>query len=49
MNALATLLNQYCPSGVGKEGTVTLNRPDLERLMREGCALGVRKWLCQRI
>ena len=36
MNTLATLLNQYCPSGVGKEGTVSLNVPELERLMREG-------------
>ena len=36
MNGLATRLNQYCPSGVGKEGTVTLNVPELERLMREG-------------
>lgn len=36
MNTLATLLNQYCPSGVGKEGVVNLNLPELERLMREG-------------
>ena len=36
MNTLATLLNQYCPSGVGKEGTVSLNVPELERLIREG-------------
>ena len=36
MSSLATLLNQYCPSGVGKEGVVDLNIPELERLMREG-------------
>ena len=36
MDTLATLLNQYCPSGVGKEGVVNLNLPELERLMREG-------------
>ena len=36
MNTLATLLNQYCPSGVGKEGVVNLNLPELERLLREG-------------
>jgi tRNA-splicing ligase RtcB (3'-phosphate/5'-hydroxy nucleic acid ligase) len=36
MNTLATLLNQYCPSGVGKDGVLSLNIPDLERLMREG-------------
>ena len=36
MHTLATLLNQYCPSGVGKEGIVNLNVPELERLMRAG-------------
>jgi tRNA-splicing ligase RtcB len=36
MNTLASLLNQYCPSGVGKEGLVSLRVPELERLMREG-------------
>ena len=36
MNTLATLLNQYCPSGVGKDGVINLNEPELERLMRQG-------------
>lgn len=36
LNTLATLLNQYCPSGVGKEGVVRVNVPELERVMREG-------------
>jgi tRNA-splicing ligase RtcB len=36
MNTLATLLNQYCPSGVGREGLIDLSMPELERLMREG-------------
>ncbi|MRR52682.1 MAG: RtcB family protein, partial [Rhodocyclaceae bacterium] len=36
INTLATLLNQYCPSGVGKEGSVHVGVPELERLMREG-------------
>ena len=36
MDTLATLLNQYCPSGVGKKGLVTLNMPELDRLLREG-------------
>jgi tRNA-splicing ligase RtcB len=36
MNTLATLLNQYCPSGVGKGGAVNLNLPEMECLMREG-------------
>lgn len=36
MERLATLLNLYCPSGVGKEGVVKVNVPELERVMREG-------------
>jgi tRNA-splicing ligase RtcB len=36
MSTLATLLNQYCPSGVGKEGVISLNSPELDRLLREG-------------
>ena len=36
LDTLATFLNQYCPSGVGKEGVFSLNLPELERLMREG-------------
>jgi tRNA-splicing ligase RtcB len=36
MNTLATLLNQYCPSGVGKEGVIRVGVPELERVMREG-------------
>ena len=36
MDMLATLLNQYCPSGVGKEGVIDLKVPELERLLREG-------------
>jgi tRNA-splicing ligase RtcB len=35
-SSLATLLDQNCPSGVGKEGVISLNTPELERLMREG-------------
>src|SRR5512140_3584894 len=29
LNTLATLLNQYCPSGVGKAGAVGVNIPNL--------------------
>ncbi len=36
MNTLANLLNKYCPSGVGVEGVVHVNVPELERVMREG-------------
>ncbi len=42
MNTLATLLNQYCPSGVGKEGVVKLTMPELERLMRDGSRWALR-------
>jgi tRNA-splicing ligase RtcB (3'-phosphate/5'-hydroxy nucleic acid ligase) len=33
---LATLLDNYCPSGVGMKGVIQLNLPELERLMRQG-------------
>jgi tRNA-splicing ligase RtcB len=36
LDSLATLLNQYCPSGVGVKGVVHVNVPELERLMRTG-------------
>lgn len=36
MNTLVSLLNQYCPSGVGKEGVTHVTVPELERVMREG-------------
>ncbi len=36
LDTLATLLDQYCPSGVGKEGVLNLALPELDRLMREG-------------
>jgi tRNA-splicing ligase RtcB len=36
IDRLATLLNQYCPSGVGKEGTIRLNVKELDQVLREG-------------
>lgn len=36
LDRLATLLNLYCPSGVGKEGVVKVTVSELDRLMREG-------------
>ncbi len=36
LDALATLLNKYCPSGVGEAGVVKVNIPELERVLREG-------------
>jgi tRNA-splicing ligase RtcB (3'-phosphate/5'-hydroxy nucleic acid ligase) len=36
MDKLATLLNTYCPSGVGKEGTIKLNLKEVDQVLRDG-------------
>jgi tRNA-splicing ligase RtcB (3'-phosphate/5'-hydroxy nucleic acid ligase) len=36
MDKLATLLNKYCPSGVGKEGALKLNLKELDQVLRDG-------------
>jgi len=36
MDKLATLLNKYCPSGVGKEGAIKLNLKELDQVLRDG-------------
>ncbi len=36
LDTLATLLNRYCPSGVGSEGAIKVSVPELERVLREG-------------
>jgi tRNA-splicing ligase RtcB len=36
LNDLVTLLDRYCPSGVGKEGVLRVGIPELERVLREG-------------
>ena len=36
MDTLATLLNRYCPSGVGSRGVVRVGLPELDRILREG-------------
>jgi tRNA-splicing ligase RtcB len=36
MQALASALNRYCPSGVGKGGTLRLSHRDLDRVCVEG-------------
>ena len=36
LDRLASLLNEYCPSGLGKQGGISLNLTELDRLMREG-------------
>ena len=43
LDNLATLLNQYCPSGVGVKGVVHVNVPELERLMRAGSSWAFKK------
>jgi tRNA-splicing ligase RtcB len=36
MDTLATVLNKYCPSGVGKEGSIKVNLKELDHVLREG-------------
>ena len=36
MDKLATLLNTYCPSGVGKEGALKLTLKELDQVLRDG-------------
>lgn len=36
LDALATALNQHCPSGVGEKGTVNLTEAELESVCRQG-------------
>ena len=36
LDTLANLLNRYCPSGVGKSGTIDISLADLDRILREG-------------
>ncbi|MDI6768722.1 MAG: RtcB family protein [Anaerolineales bacterium] len=42
LDTLATLLNKYCPSGVGQEGVLRVNIPELERVLREGSRWALR-------
>src|SRR5512140_467574 len=41
LDKLATLLNRYCPSGVGKAG-LQVSIPELERILRDGSAWAQR-------
>jgi tRNA-splicing ligase RtcB len=36
MDTLATLLNKYCPSGVGKEGAIKVDLKELDHVLRDG-------------
>jgi tRNA-splicing ligase RtcB (3'-phosphate/5'-hydroxy nucleic acid ligase) len=36
IDKLATLLNSYCPSGVGAKGVLNVSQPEFEHILREG-------------
>jgi tRNA-splicing ligase RtcB len=36
LDRLATLLDKYCPSGVGKAGTIKVDAKELDQVLREG-------------
>ena len=36
MDRLATFLNQFCPSGVGNKGAITVSLKELDRVLEEG-------------
>ncbi|HJR81187.1 MAG TPA: RtcB family protein [Anaerolineales bacterium] len=36
LDRLATLLNKYCPSGVGKEGAIKLSVKEMDQVLRDG-------------
>ncbi len=43
MGLLANLLNQYCPSGVGRSGGVSLTMREMGRALRDGSAWALTK------
>jgi tRNA-splicing ligase RtcB len=43
MDQLATLLNNYCPSGVGKEGALKLSMKELDQVLRDGSRWALKK------
>jgi tRNA-splicing ligase RtcB len=42
LDELATMLDAYCPSGVGKKGTVPLSASELDAVCREGARWAVK-------
>jgi tRNA-splicing ligase RtcB len=48
MDRLATLINQYCPSGVGKEGAIHLTISELEKVLLEGARWALKKGLANQ-
>ncbi len=43
LDDLATVLDQYCPSGVGKKGTVPVSEKVLDEVCREGARWALKK------
>ncbi|MDW8226209.1 MAG: RtcB family protein [Anaerolineales bacterium] len=43
LDQLATLINRYCPSGVGEEGVVRVSVTELEQVLREGARWARKK------
>lgn len=43
MDALANALDHYCPSGIGKEGTIRLSQTELEQVCRQGARWALQK------
>ncbi len=43
LDALASALNEYCPSGVGSKGAVRLTEAELEQVCREGARWALKK------
>jgi len=43
IKTLATLLDQHCPSGVGKAGTVRLSTTELDRILTDGARWAFKK------
>jgi tRNA-splicing ligase RtcB len=42
LDGLATLVNQYCPSGVGGKGVLRVSAPELDRLLRTGSSWALK-------
>jgi len=43
MDTLATLLDHYCPSGVGKAGTLKVSIKELDQVLRDGSRWAMKK------
>jgi len=43
LDQLATVLNQHCPSGVGKKGSIRMTGKELDRVCREGSSWTLKK------